>query len=37
MRRQIEVSNEVAQALTGAGDHILRKLRPARLAVRACR
>jgi len=26
MRRQIEVSNEVAQALTGAGDHILRAL-----------
>ena len=26
MRRQLEVSNEVAQALTGAGDHILRAL-----------
>jgi phosphate starvation-inducible PhoH-like protein len=26
MRRQIEISNEVAQALTGAGDHILRAL-----------
>ena len=26
MRRQIELSNEVAQALTGAGDHILRAL-----------
>ena len=26
MRRQIEVSNEVAQALTGSGDHILRAL-----------
>ena len=26
MRRQLEVSNEVAQALTGSGDHILRAL-----------
>ena len=26
MRRQLEVSNEVAAALTGAGDHVLRAL-----------
>jgi phosphate starvation-inducible protein PhoH len=36
MRRQIEISNEVAQALTGAGDHILARSRATSAATCSC-